>query len=225
MLIVEKKEPILLIGGGDVGSQAYQALKNEVAAVVAADGGANFLYAQGDVPDAVIGDFDSIDDGVRHALPSQILFHIPEQNSTDLEKSLTRVAAPVIFTLGFTGSRLDHQMAAQTALVRFAHKTVVHIGQEDVMFLCPPELRISLPVGARLSVYPMAPVRVASRGLRWPLDGLDLSPIGQIATSNEVTSAIELRPQAPHAVIVASRQYLSAIASALSAPQAGWPDA
>lgn len=225
MLIVEKKEPILLIGGGDVSEQAYQELKSTVAAVVAADGGANFIHAQGDLPDAVIGDFDSIDDVVRGALPCDILFPIPEQNSTDLEKSLTRVAAPVIFTLGFTGSRFDHQMAAQTALVRFAHKSVIHIGHQDVMFLCPPEFRISLPVGARLSVYPMAPMRVTSRGLRWPLDGLDLSPIGQIATSNEVTGAIELRPQAPHAVIVASRQYLSAIASALCAPQARWPDA
>lgn len=224
MIIVEKSEPILVIGGGDVDPAMYQGLKKRVCAVVAADGGANFIHAQGDRPDAVIGDFDSIDDAVRHALPPQIMFPIPEQDSTDLEKSLTRVTSSIIFTLGFTGSRLDHQMAAQTALVRFAHKAVIHVGLEDIMFICPPQFELSLPVGERFSLYPMAEVQVRSRGLRWPLDDLTLSPIGQIATSNEAIGPIALWPSGPVALIVVSAKYLDQVTVALRRAQHTWPD-
>jgi len=38
------------------------------------------------MPEAVIGDFDSIPQNVRAALPDSVLYHVTEQDSTDFEK-------------------------------------------------------------------------------------------------------------------------------------------
>ena len=88
-----------------------------------------------------------------------------EQDSTDLEKCLYSVEAPLFIGLGFLGGRIDHHLAAMSALVKFPGKPVVLIGGEDLCFLCPRELELELPAGTRVSLYPMGPARgLVSRG-------------------------------------------------------------
>jgi thiamine pyrophosphokinase len=163
--------------------------------VVAADGGANHILALGLTPSAVIGDGDSLDADLRKVIPADRIHPVNEQDTTDLEKSLARLSAPLIIGLGFLDGRLDHSLAALTALVRFAAQPVLLIGQEDACFHIPHDLEIDMPEGRRFSLYPLTPLRARSDGLRWPLDGLDLSPVGQIATSNETTGQVRLRPE------------------------------
>lgn len=214
----------MLIGGGDVPQNAYDMLKKRSFGIVAADGGADFIVAQGDRPMAVIGDFDSITAELRHALPPETLFHIPEQNSTDLEKSLTQLDFSIIFALGFMGSRLDHQMAAQTALVKFPHRRVILVGQEDILFLCPAQLRLDLPAQTRISFYPMTEMTAQSEGLRWELTGLNLSPLDQIATSNMAEGAISVTPSGPYLLTVLPREFLPLVEACLISLQDKWPD-
>ncbi|MFQ5439507.1 MAG: thiamine diphosphokinase [Paracoccaceae bacterium] len=152
--------------------------------IIAADGGLGHVFRAGLEPELVIGDFDSASGrDLARVLPEK-LRKCTDQDSTDFEKCLSRIAAPFAVALGMFGSRLDHGLAALNALV--AHQTypVLALSGKDVVFRCPPELRLNLPVATRLSLFPLAPVRGRSAGLSWPIDGMDFSPVGRIGTSN-----------------------------------------
>ena len=135
----------------------------------------------------MIGDMDSI----RADVPDEIqTLEIPEQNSTDLEKALRAVDAPLCLGIGFLDGRLDHTLAAMHALVVAEGRAVVLIGVEDVVFAAPQEWRAEVPVGTRISFYPVRRVpAVGSKGLRWPIDGLLMEGGQQIGVSNETVSA------------------------------------
>lgn len=160
--------------------------------LVAADGGANVALAAGRVPDAVIGDFDSIEPATRNAIPDARFHHVAEQDSTDFDKCLARIAAPLILAIGFTGARIDHELAVWNVLARRRARHCVVVGGEDVVFLAPPRLDLDLPAGSRFSLFPMSPVRGQSRGLRWPIGGIGFAPDGLAGTSNEVTGPVSL---------------------------------
>jgi hypothetical protein len=59
------------------------------------------------------------------------------------------VTAPVMVCVGFLGARLDHSVAAMSAVTRHGSSRVLLLGAEDVCILCPPDLSLALPMGAR----------------------------------------------------------------------------
>ena len=152
---------------------------------VAADGGGDVVLPAGRRFAAVIGDMDSLLDPDALRARGTALHRIAEQDSTDLEKCLLRIAAPLILGLGFLGGRIDHHLAAMNALVRHSAQPVILIGGGDLCFLCPPEFAFDARAGARVSLFPMRPLRgVLSEGLRWSLAGLEMAPDGRVGTSN-----------------------------------------
>ncbi len=185
--------------------------------LVAADGGADRALALGHMPSAVIGDLDSISDAARTAIGAESLHPIAEQVSTDFGKCLTHVAAPFYLALGFAGGRLDHTLAVFATLTAHPGQKVVLIAEQEVAFLAPLELRLDLPPGTRLSLFPMGPVTGESRGLRWPIDGLTFTPAGRIGTSNEVTGPVWLRLVGPMLVLL-PRPFLRHALCALGVP-------
>src|SRR5690606_35846853 len=116
------------------------------------------------MPQAVIGDLDSLDAATRAALPPGRLHRIEEQETTDFDKCLRSIRAPVVLGVGFTGARLDHQMAAFSALLDGRLPPCLLIGGADVAFAAPLRLRLELPLGTRVSLFPMGEVSGESRG-------------------------------------------------------------
>lgn len=212
-------EPITLLGGGDVDKDALSEALLLAPEIVAADGGANVARAHGQNADWVIGDLDSADRQILAQMnPAHVLF-VAEQETTDFEKCLMRIRAPFILGLGFTGPRFDHTLAAWNALARYPDRPCILIGTRDIAFLAPRRFAIDLDPGTRLSIFPLAPLQGRSRGLRWPIDGLDLSPTGRIATSNEALGRVDLDIDALAALLVLPRAALPAAIAALSP---GW---
>ncbi|MCW1950778.1 MAG: thiamine diphosphokinase [Octadecabacter sp.] len=157
--------------------------------VVAADGGADHAFAAGLTPEAVIGDMDSISGAARDAF-QDVLHPIAEQNSTDFDKALRHIDAPVVLGLGFLGERFDHSLAALHVLLKYRARPVVLIGDQDVVFICPPKIALTLPVGMRISLMPITPSRVDTDGLKWDvLDGA-MSMNDFIGSSNEVAKPL-----------------------------------
>lgn len=177
--------PVTLVGGGSVeAGQLARALALAPEAV-AADGGGDVALPDGRDFAAIIGDMDSIASLAALRARGVPVHPVADQDTTDLEKCLAGVAAPLVIGLGFLGGRIDHHLAAMNALVRFHGRPVVLIGGEDLCFACPRELALDLPVGTRVSLFPMAEVRgVVSEGLRWPVAGLAMGPAARIGTSN-----------------------------------------
>jgi thiamine pyrophosphokinase len=221
--IVESAGPVTLVGAGAAGDGDLRAAVQLAPRVVAADGGARRVLAEGLMPEAVIGDFDSLDAGTRAAIPADRLHHVAEQQTTDFDKALRHIAAPLVLGVGFLGERLDHLLAAQTVLLRRPDRRCLLLGRGDVVFLCPPHLSLDLPEGSRVSLYPMAPVTGRSEGLHWPIEGIGFAPGGMIGTSNRVTGgAVRIEMEAPRMLVILPRAALAAAVRSLAAPGPGW---
>lgn len=193
--------------------------------IVAADGAANRLTKRGVLPDAVIGDMDSLSGAARAALPPGNIHRIEEQDSTDFEKCLSRIEAPLVIALGFSGGRLDHQLAVLHGMMLCADRPCMLVGPREVVFLAPPRFDVGLPAGGRVSLFPMAPVTARSEGLVWPLDGLAFAPGQQIGTSNRVQGdedegevAVRIETDSPAMMVILPVGYLDAACRALSDP-------
>ena len=215
--IVETRQFVTILGAGASEPADIDEALSLAPVVVAADGGAELALNARKVPDAVIGDFDSIPARVRDRLPDARLHRIEDQSDTDFEKCLARIAAPLMLAVGFTGGRLDHELAAYSALLRFPDKRCIVIGPRDLVFLAPPELGLDLERQSRLALFPLAPVSGRSEGLLWPIDGLDFAAGGRLGTSNTVTGPVRLRMDAPGMLVILPRAALGAAIAGLTA--------
>lgn len=183
-LILQTNSGVTLLGGGEVSAEDLDFALTHAPVLVCADGGADHALAYGREPAAIIGDMDSASEAARARWGERITL-ISEQDSTDFGKCLRSVAAPLYLALGFCGGRMDHSLAAMSALLRARpDQKILMLAPQDVIFKAPARLRLDLPACARVSLFPMGPVRGRSTGLRWPIDGLELTPAGRIGTSN-----------------------------------------
>jgi len=221
--IVFSNTPVLLVGGAVGDNAQLRAILNDVDCVVAADSGADWLRAVGRLPDALIGDLDSVSDATRNAIPSDRVHRIEEQDSTDFDKALRSIDAPLVIGIGFLGGQVDHLLAAMTVLARHHHRAIVLVGAQDVVAHLPPNIDLPLTSGTRVSLYPMRAVQGASTGLRWPIDGLTMSPVTRTGTSNEAEGAVRLTMSDPGMLIIlpVSRRVL--LQEALARCGGWWP--
>ncbi len=222
--IVRAEEPIALVGGGQIGPNDLKMALNRVGLAVAADGGAAVLVDSGRVPDAVIGDFDSLNASYRRKIPAGRLFLIHEQDSTDFDKALRHIQAPIVLGVGFLGERIDHQLAVLSALVRHRDRACVLLGEHEVVFHAPPWLKLSLEPGCTVSLFPFCRVTGRSQGLKWPIDGLELEPGGRVGTSNKAEGALELEIDNPGLLVMVPRDALDHVMQAFLTGLTGrWP--
>ncbi|SPF81054.1 thiamine diphosphokinase [Pseudoprimorskyibacter insulae] len=222
--IVRSTSMVALVGGGRSDKSELEPLLMTASHLVAADGGADRLFDWGIQPDAVIGDLDSASPTVLAALPAGCVHHIAEQDSTDFDKCLRNIVAPMVVGVGFLGGRVDHELAVLNVLVRHGHRRCVLVGQDDVIAHIPPALDLPLPEGARVSLFPLLPVQGQSTGLRWPIDGLAMAPGGQTGTSNEATGHVSLRMDGPGMLVLLDSHWRDLLIDALRRAPKDWPD-
>lgn len=215
-VIVQSLQGITLAGGGPFAGRDLARCLARAPVPVAADSGADGLLRHGVMPEAVIGDFDSISAASRARIPVARQHVIAEQETTDFDKALRMVEAPFILALGFAGARLDHGLAAFNTLIRSRNQTCILIGPQDICFAAPKRIVLDLRAGDALSLFPMGQVTGRSKGLEWPVEGLDFAPDGRIGTSNRVTSGkVELEFDTHGMLLILPRRALDAAISSL----------
>jgi len=221
--IVFSEEPVLLVGGAIGNNSQLLDVLEEVSTVVAADSGADWLMQVGRVPDALIGDLDSVSEATQQAIPSDRVHHIAEQDSTDFDKALRSIDAPLIIGIGFLGGQVDHLLAAMTVLARYPDRAIVLVGEDDVVLHLPPTFDLDLVRDTRVSLYPMREVSGRSTGLRWPIDGLVFSPGTRVGTSNKADGPVTLNMDGTGMLLIVPLQCRVQSQNALA--QAGdlWP--
>ena len=215
MTCVESATPVTLIGAGPVSDADLSWALERAPTLVAADGGAATALAANLMPLRVIGDMDSLEAEVARSIPRDRLTHVAEQDSTDFEKCLSRIDAPLVIGLGFLGGRLDHTLAALACIVRREARCVL-VGPEDVAFAAPRHLALDLPAGTRFSLFPFAPVTGRSEGLEWPIGGIPFSPGGRIGTSNRVTGPVRVMFDGPGMAILLPVACADAVLTAIT---------
>ena len=197
------QRPAVVFAGGDLIGDVPE-LPDE-ALVIAADSGLDAALANGIQPDLVVGDLDSASpDAIVRARGAGIdIDHHPvDKDATDLELALAvavRRGITDILVLGGYGGRLDHFLANTLLLAApmFAGVAIEwHIGRTTVaparpgvpveFHAEPGDLVSLLPIGGSAN-------GVATRGLRWPLNGETLHAASTRGVSNRVaTSPVEI---------------------------------
>jgi thiamine pyrophosphokinase len=155
---------------------------------------------------------------------------IPEQNSTDFDKALRHIRAPVVLAAGFTGDRVDHELAVYHGLVARPEARCIVIGARDLVLHAPPEMVLDLPAGTRVSLFPLAQVRGRDHGLEWPIADVAFDPARRIGTSNRIARGpLQLAFDAPGMLVIVPRAHLQTVTAAVAAASvwsrtedAGW---
>ncbi|MGD9865289.1 MAG: thiamine diphosphokinase [Pseudodonghicola sp.] len=214
--IVQFATPVTLIGGGELGVDDLETALTQAPDLIAVDGGASAALEAGYMPEAVIGDFDSISRSTRDRIPPARLFPIREQDSTDFDKALRSVSAPLVLAVGFLGERVDHQLAAFNVLVRYPERPCVLLGKREVIFHAPPRVDLALRPGDVVSLFPMRPVTGRSHGLEWPIDGLQFAPDARVGTSNRALGPVRIETDGPGMLVLVPRAALERVIRALA---------
>jgi thiamine pyrophosphokinase len=187
---------LVIVGGGTLDAHLLRQLAAKGAHLVGADGGGDAIAAAGLVPEAIIGDLDSLADPEGWPIATRVV-RIPEQITTDFQKAIYSTQAPVTVALGMTGKRFDHTLAALSAVTQYAaERRIILVDEFDIaVALCGP-FAFTVKAGERVSVHPLLPIDFeSSTGLLYPLDGLRLAPGELIGTSNAATEGpVEIVP-------------------------------
>ncbi len=189
--------PLAIVGGGTTDIALLHELVAHGVALVGADGGGNAIGAAGLLPEAILGDLDSLEDRSGWVERTRVI-HIPEQITTDFQKALYSTSAPVTLALGMTGKRLDHTLAALSALHEVAqHRRVILVDETDVALAVSGAFAFDAAPKERISVHPLVPITFErTEGLFYPMNDLLLDPAGRLGTSNEGTGGrVEIVPK------------------------------
>ncbi len=218
-------EPMTLVGGGEIGEKDLQQALNIAPFLVAVDSGASYALSAGHDPSAVVGDFDSLDSRDKAQIPEDRLFPISEQDTTDFDKALSNVSAPVILAVGFLGGRIDHQLAAFSALVHQPNCPCILIGPGEIVFHVPANRTLTLELAPDdvVSLFPMRLVSGRSKGLKWSIDGLILEPGGRIGTSNRALGPVDLETDSSGLLAIVPRTALQSVMQAIQVTPSSEP--
>jgi thiamine pyrophosphokinase len=112
---------------------------------------------------------------------------------------------------------LDHTLAVLDVMGRHADRPVILIGPDDVTAVVPRGgVTLSLSVGDRVSILPLATAQVTATGLRWPVDYTAMAPLGFASPSN-AAAATQVRVDADAPVLlILPRGRLANLAGAIS---------
>ena len=132
-MLYSTQDKLMIVGGSDFSEELFYDVYDKESPIIAADGGANFLADQSISPDLIIGDLDSVSEQKIQNLETQKIIRISNQNTTDLEKVLFNTQSPLTLGIGFLGSRIDHELAALSALAKFPHKKIILVGEKDTV--------------------------------------------------------------------------------------------
>ncbi len=182
--IVSSSKLVCLVGGAPIADDAIASVSKGVDAFIGVDGGADHLLAAAITPAAIIGDLDSLSEAARATFADK-LCHVAEQSSTDFEKALTRVVAPKVLALGFTGGRIDHILSVLNVMARYTDRSVVLADTDDASFMARQgKTTFSAPKGSRISMMPLGTATVTVTGVGWPFADQMMTPNGFTSPSN-----------------------------------------
>jgi thiamine pyrophosphokinase len=189
---------------GEYGDPAwYRSLVARADILLAADGGAALLAREGVVPQAVVGDFDSLDEGVAAALTEQgveLVRHPVRKDVTDGELAVAealRRGAKELVLAGATGA-LDHTLGHLAIHRRLAARGIAaRLVAPDLaatVLIAPAEVALAAPAGVRVSLAPVgADATVTLEGLDYPLARGTLPADACLGLGNHVAAAGEAR--------------------------------
>ena len=164
--------------------------------IVGVDGGLERIDGLGLAPSVVIGDFDSLDPLLLEKYPFvPQLRHPTAKNETDTELAvlwaLEQGGGELVICNDF-GGRIDHALGLVQNLALSLSRGICAAVESEAqrIFFLDRDTRLDGLDGCLLSLLAWGETArfAASGGLRYPLDGLELSPLRSRGISNRIDS-------------------------------------
>lgn len=167
--------------------------------VLCADGGANYAYEMGLIPQYIIGDMDSIKPEVKeHYNLHKVQFrkYPRRKDFTDTQLTLSLVeelGADEVLFMGTLGKRLDHTLSNLYCGIGLAlmGKKIRHYAPDCIVYLTAHTLTITGNKGDLVSVLPLSERAqgVSEKGFEYLLDNVVLEKKNPYAVSNLLVEA------------------------------------
>lgn len=141
--------------------------------VVCCDGGADSFIERGGVPDAIVGDGDSLSAENRERYAS-IIYYSPDQETNDQTKAVTHLMAKGytnISIIGATGKREDHTLGNIALLVEYmlSGARVKMYTDYGAFIPCKDSHTFDSYAGQAVSVFNVSANGLRSNGLQYPI--------------------------------------------------------
>jgi thiamine pyrophosphokinase len=158
--------------------------------IVCCDGSAENLIKAGYIPDAIVGDMDSLNESIAGRFQDRI-FRNSDQETNDLTKAvgwcIERGFGDLVI-VGATGKREDHTVGNISLLAEYIRDANVRMVTDTgiIMALTSSTALASFP-GQQISIFSIDPdTELTSEGLRYPLNRKKIYN-WWVATLNEST--------------------------------------
>ena len=158
--------------------------------IVCCDGSAENLIKGGYIPDAIVGDMDSLNESIAGRFNDRI-FKDEDQDTNDLTKAVAWCSERgyrELIIVGATGKREDHTIGNISLLAEYVKKLKVKMVTDTgiLMALTEGSVISSFP-GQQVSIFSIDPeTEITSHGLRYSLDRRKIDN-WWVATLNEST--------------------------------------
>ena len=190
---------LVLVGNAELSESERQWLHRYAGPVVCADGGAR--WPRPAQIERIIGDGDSVPLQLQSKLEQDT-----DENLNDLQKVLRRIhsdnPAHCMIGLGFLGQRWDHSLTNLNELpkqpnLRLVHEQQILSGHVNDCYIayCPKD--------SDCGIHPITPCQFEfSEGLVYPLNQLNLAPLGRMGSSNKAMGGpIRIKGQGTYLMI------------------------
>lgn len=164
----------VIVAGGDypTAPQPLEVLHN-APFVVCCDGAADRYIATGHVPDAIVGDGDSISAYNRTKYASR-LHIVAEQETNDQTKAVNFLLGKEIrhiAIVGATGRREDHTIGNISLLIEYARAgaQVRSFTDHGVFIPCNGDTTLKCRKGQQVSIFSITAKKLSAEGLLYPI--------------------------------------------------------
>jgi thiamine pyrophosphokinase len=170
-------------------------LKNQADYIIACDGAYDQCLREGILPDAVIGDMDSVEKPYSNEEVEWI--EIQDQHRNDLSKALSYAGehnAESIEVIGVTGGGIGHQLAPYFALYQAPAQTTIQVQEGRVVCVKESMTRtFSIEIGTLVSLFTLGRAEgVTLTGCEWPLSNATLEPSTRGLNNKVTAETVEL---------------------------------
>ena len=190
---------VLIIGNGNPPSPSVlDYYVSKCAVIIALDGAAITLQKRKIQPDVIIGDMDSLTPEQIDLFLSQgvVVIRDSAQDTSDISKGLTwsknQYPEKHIDVIGIDGGRLDHRLAAFSALFECQSRAHLHIDEWLITRVTTEPIQYDTTGSRNISLIPFGNVSgVTLLGCIYPLDDAQLNSgtqgIHNEALGNEIS--------------------------------------
>jgi len=165
--------------------------------LICADGGADSALKMRLLPDAIVGDLDSISTKALKEFRSvSKIVRLKRQNDTDVEKCLKYAISKNFdeaLLVGVTGNRLDHTFCNLGIVLKFFQQINISLIAEN-SFLKPynGNVKIKTAPGETISLYGFNnKTKITSKGLKYHLKDVAL-PFGERESTSNIAKGDEI---------------------------------